>query len=84
MRKNADYTGGGGPFANFDTASAFNVHRVQGALIRLTDKLQRVNSFVVRGVLEVKDESVEDTLLDVINYAVLISGMIIEEKDLQN
>lgn len=79
-KKNADYTGGGGPFANFDTAQIFGVDRVQGALIRMTDKMQRVNSFVTNGVLQVPDESVEDTAVDLINYAVLIAGMIRETK----
>jgi hypothetical protein len=79
-KKNTDYTGGGGPFANFDSSNNLNVHRVKGALIRLQDKLQRINSFIERGVLEVDDESVEDTIIDAINYPVLIAGMIREEK----
>lgn len=79
VRKNADYTGGGGPFANFETSQMYGVHRVKGALIRLNDKLQRINSFVTQD-LQVKDESVEDTIIDVINYVVLIAGMIREEK----
>lgn len=78
-KKNADYTGGGGRFANFDSSQMYNVHRVTGALIRMNDKAQRINSFVVQG-LQVKDESVEDTIVDLINYAVLIAGMIAEEK----
>jgi len=79
-KKNQDYTGGGGVFANFEAAGIFGVHRVKGALVRMTDKMQRINSFIENGILQVSDESVEDTLLDIINYAILIGGMIKEEK----
>lgn len=81
VKKNRDYTANAGPFANFDTATMYGVHRVKGALVRLNDKLQRINSFIERGVLDVEDESVEDTIIDVINYAVLIAAMIRAEKE---
>lgn len=76
--KNSDYTGGSpDPFANFQQIG----HVVQlpqvveiGFLTRMSDKFSRIGSFVTKGILEVKDESVEDTLLDMANYCILFAG----------
>jgi len=40
-------------------------------LIRLNDKMHRLESIMDSGVIEVKDESIDDTLLDLANYCVL-------------
>lgn len=76
--KNADYTGtGDDPFANFTRVEALGVCSTeQGFLTRMVDKLARINSFAQKGELQVKDESVEDTLLDLANYAILFAGYI--------
>lgn len=76
--KNADYTGeGDNPFANFTRVEALGItDTVRGFLVRMTDKLSRVNSFAQKGILQVKDESVEDTLLDLANYCILLAGYI--------
>lgn len=41
------------------------------ALLRLSDKMERIENIYEKGEIEVKDESVEDTLLDLANYAVM-------------
>jgi hypothetical protein len=46
----------------------------------MVDKLARINSFSQKGELQVKDESVEDTLLDLANYAILLAGYIRSKK----
>ncbi len=79
--KNQDYSGAtGDPYANFEATQFLGISPIQGILMRMTDKLSRVSSFDARGELKVKDESVEDALIDIINYSVLIGG-IINEKD---
>lgn len=80
--KNADYTGtGDDPFANFTRVEALGVCTTeQGFLTRMVDKLARINSFAQKGELQVKDESVEDTLLDLANYAILFAGYIRSKK----
>lgn len=80
--KNADYTGqSDDPFANFSNSIAIaGVPVEQGFLVRIGDKLARIRSFIQKGVLEVKDESVEDTLLDLANYAILLAGYIKTKK----
>lgn len=76
--KNADYTGGSDdPFANFSRVEWMNVATVEvGFLTRMLDKFCRINSFVKNGTLLVNTESVEDTLLDLANYSILMAGYI--------
>lgn len=83
VKKNADYTGvGDDPFHNFRSCELLNVaSALQGLQIRMLDKMARLNSFAQKGFLEVKDESVFDTLLDLANYAILTSAFIKSEID---
>jgi hypothetical protein len=71
--KNSDYTGDTSrPFKNFEMVETMGFATTeQGFLTRLTDKMMRVSSFVKNGTLKVNDEKVEDTLLDMANYALL-------------
>ena len=79
--KNADYTGGSSdPFANFRMTETLDVPAEIGILIRIMDKIQRVRSFVENGELQVKSESVDDALEDIINYTILIKGLIKERE----
>lgn len=80
--KNADYTGiTDDPFANFVRVETIGISSTeQGFLTRMTDKLSRIISFVQKGVLQVKDESIEDTLLDLANYCILMAGFIRHRK----
>jgi hypothetical protein len=80
--KNADYTGNNAdPFANFaNVGSCGGATPEQGFLVRMTDKMMRISSFVKLGNLQVKDESVTDTLRDLANYACLLAGYIESKK----
>ena len=71
--KNADYTGAtDDPFANFSRVEALGICSTEtGFLTRMTDKLCRISSFVANGTLKVKDESVDDTLIDLACYSIL-------------
>lgn len=78
--KNADYTGGSSdPFANFRQVGNFvqspGVVEI-GFFTRMSDKFSRIGSFITKGVLMVKDESIEDTLIDLANYCILFAGYI--------
>jgi len=78
--KNQDYAGGTADcFGNFRAAKVLGTHPVIGLLMRCMDKFQRIRSFVSTGTLAVKSESVEDAIRDVINYMILLHGMIVEE-----
>ena len=74
-QKNQDYAGSAGtqPFANFERVEALGICSTEkGFLVRLTDKISRLSSFAEAGSFAVTDESLEDTVVDIINYAVLI------------
>jgi hypothetical protein len=72
--KNSDYTGDdNSPFKNFQMVEVIGFASTeQGFLTRITDKLMRVSTFVKTGILKVADEKVEDTLLDMANYCLLM------------
>jgi len=85
-KKNADYAGAGDdPFNNFRHISNFVKGRgldvvAVGFLTRMSDKFSRIGSFIDNGELQVKDESVEDTLLDLANYSALFAGYLREAR----
>lgn len=77
QKKNSDYTGGSeDPFANFKSVESLGIPTEIGFLTRMMDKMKRISSFVEQGTLQVKDESVTDTLQDLANYACLMAGYI--------
>ena len=84
-RKNADYTNSAHDthpncFANFTRCEDMGICTTeQGFLVRMTDKLSRLSTFAVSGDLKVKDESVKDTILDLINYSVLFIAYLNQE-----
>lgn len=79
--KNADYTAGSGDcFANFRSSTFLGIHPVLGMIMRQMDKIMRVRTFVDKGELQVKNESVEDAILDQINYLVLMYAFIKEQE----
>jgi hypothetical protein len=84
-KKNADYAGGRGvePFANFTRCESMGICKTEaGMLVRMTDKMSRLSSFLESGKFEVADESLEDTTLDIINYAVLLYAFVSDKKNL--
>lgn len=83
--KNADYSHGDDPFANFRLSSRRGVDPLIGLLIRMDDKWQRIDAFMKRGELSVKDEGVKDAFRDLIGYSCLAIGMLTErEEDCKN
>ena len=82
-KKNSDYTGGRGatdPFANFNASKILNIHPVQGLLLRVIDKIQRIRSFTNDKELSVPNETVEDACDDIVNYAILAKAMLMEQR----
>lgn len=82
--KNKDYTGNKGEsaFANFTRVEAMGIAQTeQGFLTRMLDKVSRLSSFIESGTLHVKDESVEDTLIDLANYSALLAGYLKSKKE---
>jgi hypothetical protein len=71
--KNSDYTGDPSePFKNFTMVETMGAATTeQGFFTRMNDKMMRFAGFLKNGVLEVKDEKIEDTLMDLANYSIL-------------
>lgn len=80
-KKNADYSGSSESMRNFRlSAEIAKVSMSQGILTRLMDKVTRIGNLLDKEDGEVKDESVFDTIQDLINYAaILYYGVKIEQ-----
>tara|TARA_R100000005_G_C4906041_1_gene145915 strand:+ start:366 stop:704 length:339 start_codon:yes stop_codon:yes gene_type:complete len=85
--KNRDYAGAEGnePFANFTRVESMGICSTeQGFMTRVTDKMSRLSSFLNSGKMHVEDESFRDTIIDVINYMVLLSAYINDKDNLSD
>lgn len=79
--KNHDYAGGGkDPFGDFRASLVLGVEPEIGLMMRCMDKFKRIETFVNTGSLAVKAESVNDAIEDVVNYMILLAGLIEERR----
>ena len=75
INKNADYSGDDNEFFN----NFLNVERLgitsveKGLLVRITDKFTRINNLIDKEA-KVKDEKIEDTIADFINYLAILGA----------
>ena len=68
-RKNADYATEENPLSNFEAATTFaGIEPTVALLVRIGDKWTRYRNLMTGKEPAVQDESIEDTLRDVINY----------------
>lgn len=87
-RKGADYSGKkGDTFRNIRVVEQYGIPSEIGICVRLGDKYNRIFELLMRewqrkGGAEVKDEAIEDTLKDMINYASYILAIREEKKGL--
>jgi hypothetical protein len=56
---------------NIDYGDAFAKYGVIGVLMRIEDKIQRALSITKNNITLVDDEKIQDTLLDLHNYAAM-------------
>ena len=75
-QKNHDYSGGeskDSPFLNFSRVESMGITTTEkGFLVRMTDKMSRLSTFCKEGEFKVSDESLKDTILDIVNYSILL------------
>jgi hypothetical protein len=69
--KDHDYAGEV-PFANFRRAEMIGIPAWKGALVRMSDKWSRIENLALKDDAQVKDESFDDTLIDIANYAIIV------------
>ena len=77
-RKNADYGANEDPFANFRMSALLHIQPEFGVLLRMQDKMARLISFLEKGELQVKEEGWEDACIDILNYTVILCGLLKE------
>jgi len=82
--KNHDYSGGrdaSDPFLNFTRVERLGITDTKiGFMVRMTDKLSRLITFVHNDSFKTKDEALKDTILDMINYCILLYSYAQTEK----
>jgi hypothetical protein len=80
-KKNADYAGDASSMKNFIlSAQITNIKMSQGILNRLCDKVTRIGNLIGKEGA-VKEESIFDTIQDLINYAAILHyGLQIERE----
>jgi len=65
---------------NNDYGDAFATYGPIGVLVRIGDKIQRLQSINKKGITLVEDEKLRDTLIDLHNYAAM-AIMLMDETD---
>jgi len=73
--KNKDYSGIVNPFKNFESSEIVGVSVERAILVRIMDKVCRVSQ-LLDNEAEVKDEKINDTLMDLQNYANILNTYI--------
>lgn len=74
-KKNADYSGGE-CFHNFFLSEAISkVSAPKGILVRIGDKIARIGN-LLDSPNQVKNESIKDTIQDLINYAAILYSLL--------
>ena len=56
---------------NSDYGDAFATYGPVGVLVRMGDKIQRLQSITNKGITLIDDEGLRDTLIDLHNYAAM-------------
>lgn len=79
--KNRDYATIADPFRNFRFSEMLNIPVEKAILNRVCDKISRINNIIENGSAVVKDETVKDTIRDVVNYMAILGVYLDWHKD---
>ena len=75
QKKNNDYAEESDPFRNFKSSELVRVPVDRAILVRMMDKIARISNGL-DGDYKVKDETIFDTLDDLINYSAILKAYI--------
>ena len=80
--KNADYATWDDPFRNFRMVENMGIcTSEEWILVRMSDKMSRISNLIKDNKPQVKDESIEDTLVDLANYSIILSIYLKHERE---
>jgi hypothetical protein len=80
-RKNSDYGGKeSNPYQNFSNSEIVGVSIPKGIMVRMMDKVSRISTLLEKEA-QVKDEAIEDTLDDLINYTAILKSYLKQHKN---
>jgi hypothetical protein len=80
IKKNSDYGAEADPFKNFRGSTLVGVDPKRAILVRMTDKMARVSNLLDKPP-EVVNESITDTLDDLINYSIILQALIANDNE---
>lgn len=78
-KKNTDYSGLIDPFKNFRSAEVIGVGVDKAILVRILDKIARINN-LLDSEAQVKDESIDDSILDAANYLYILKAYLYDKR----
>lgn len=78
--KDNDYSGDKDEFGNFYESEKIGIPAYKAAFIRAQDKYSRATTLIYGKESQVEDEKLEDTLLDLANYAIIVLTLLEREK----
>ena len=78
--KDNDYSATGLPMGNLRKCEEAGIDAWRGCLVRIGDKMSRLENFLKEKEYLVISEKAEDTVIDLANYAILMSCLIEEIK----
>lgn len=81
-KKQADYGRGDDPFANIRGSLDWGIPPHVGALLRMNDKVRRLQTWVANGTLA--NEGAEDSMRDIAVYAVIALVLLEDETTKEN
>lgn len=80
-RKSNDYASDTDPFSNFRKVENMGLTVAQGILVRMGDKMSRLEELLGKGKEgEVEDEKITDTLADLANYSAILAVYLKHER----
>ena len=78
--KDSDYSATGLPMGNLRKCEDAGIDAWRGCLVRIGDKMSRLENFLKEKEYLVISEKAEDTVIDLANYAILMSCLLEEIK----
>ena len=78
--KDNDYSATGLPMGNLRKCEEAGIDAWRGCLVRIGDKMSRLENFLKEKEYLVISEKAEDTVIDLANYAILMSCLLEENK----